>query len=110
MPIDEALEAYLASLDQAEDAFLDDVENLQEEGLSTEEILLFIAALDISSYFVEDLQLSAGINAYMAATDNILDNLTFFGKINNIDDTYYQRPDGYNQNGRTFTLGFKKVF
>ena len=38
------------------------------------------------------------------------DNLTFFGKINNIDDTYYQRPDGYNQNGRTFTLGFKKVF
>lgn len=79
MPIDEALEAYLASLDQAEDAFLDDVESLQEEGLSTEEILLFIAALDIATYFVEDLQLSNGINAYMAATDNILDNLTFFG-------------------------------
>ena len=38
------------------------------------------------------------------------DNLTFFGKINNIDDTYYQRPDGYNQTGRTFTLGFKKIF
>ena len=79
MPIDEALEAYLASLDEAEDAFLNDVENLQEEGLSTEEILLFIAALDIATYFVEDLQLSNGINAYMAATDNILDNLTFFG-------------------------------
>ena len=42
MPIDEALEAYLASLDQAEDEFLNDVEGLQNEGLSTEEILLFI--------------------------------------------------------------------
>ena len=79
MPIDEALEAYLASLDQAEDAFLDDVENLQEEGLSTEEILLFIAALDIATYFVEDLQVSQGIGAYMAASDKILDNLPFFG-------------------------------
>jgi len=79
MPIDEALEAYLASLDQAEDAFISDVEKLQQDGLSTEEILLFIAALDISTYFIEDLQLSAGINAYMAASDSILDNLAFFG-------------------------------
>ena len=79
MPIDEALEAYLASLEQAEDEFLNDVEKLQDEGLSTEEILLFIAALDISTYFIEDLQLSQGIGAYMAASDAILDNLPFFG-------------------------------
>tara|TARA_R100000808_G_scaffold9385_1_gene25828 strand:- start:1429 stop:2091 length:663 start_codon:yes stop_codon:yes gene_type:complete len=79
MPIDEALESYLASLNQAEDQFLDDVENLQQEGLSTEEILLFIAALDISTYFIDDLQVSKGIGAYMAASDSILDNLPFFG-------------------------------
>tara|TARA_R110000744_G_scaffold99534_2_gene192036 strand:+ start:2144 stop:2806 length:663 start_codon:yes stop_codon:yes gene_type:complete len=79
MPIDEALEAYLASLDQAEDGFLNDIEALQDDGLSTEEILLFIAALDISTYFIEDLQLSKGIGAYMAASDTILDNLSFFG-------------------------------
>ena len=79
MPIDEAFEAYLASLDQAEDEFLNDVEGLQNEGLSTEEILLFIAALDISNYFIEDLQLSQGIGAYMTASDAILDNLPFFG-------------------------------
>lgn len=77
MPIDEALEAYLASLDRAEDGFISDVEQLQQDGLSTEEILLFIAALDISTYFIEDLQLSVGINAYMAASDSILDNLAF---------------------------------
>ncbi len=79
MPIDEALEAYLASLDQAQDDFLNDIEQLEQDGLSAEEILLFIAALDISTYFIEDLQLSQGISAYMAASDTILDNLPFFG-------------------------------
>ena len=37
-------------------------------------------------------------------------DLTFYGKLNNILDEDYQRPDGYNQDGRNFTLGFKKIF
>lgn len=36
--------------------------------------------------------------------------LTFYGKLSNITNEDYERPDGYNQNGRTFTLGFKKTF
>ena len=79
MPIDEALEAYLASLDSAQQEFLNDVEELQEEGLTTEEVLLFIAASDLTTYFVEDLGLSAGVNAYMGATEAILSDLPFFG-------------------------------
>ena len=79
MPIDEALEAYLASLDSAQQEFLNDVEELQEEGLTTEEVLLFIAAIDLTTYFVEDLGLSAGVNAYMGATEAILSDLPFFG-------------------------------
>lgn len=37
-------------------------------------------------------------------------DLTMYGKFSNITDVDYERPDGYNQTGRTFTLGFKKVF
>ena len=36
--------------------------------------------------------------------------LTFYGKLGNITNVDYERPDGYNQNGRTLTIGFKKVF
>ena len=78
-PIDDALEAYLASLDTANDQFLNDVSDLEEDGLSATEILAFIAAIDIAAYFIEDLGMSAGINAYMAATEDILAALPFFG-------------------------------
>ena len=78
-PIDDALEAYLASLDTANDQFLNDIEALEEEGLSPVEILAFLAALDIAAYFIEDLGMSTGINAYMVATGSILDGLPFFG-------------------------------
>ena len=37
-------------------------------------------------------------------------DLTFYGKVGNITDVDYERPDGYNQLGRTITLGFKKTF
>ena len=36
--------------------------------------------------------------------------LTFYSELSNITNEDYERPDGFNQNGRTFTLGFKKVF
>lgn len=36
--------------------------------------------------------------------------LTFYSELSNIFDEDYQRPDGYNQDGRAFTLGFKKTF
>ena len=36
--------------------------------------------------------------------------VTMFGKLSNITDEDYERPHGYNQNGRTLTLGFKKTF
>jgi len=36
--------------------------------------------------------------------------LTFYGKLSNITNVDYERPDGYNQYGRNFTIGFKKTF
>ena len=78
-PIDDAIDTFERSLEQAEQEFLKDVGELEKDGLSATEILAFIAAIDIAAYFIEDLGMSAGINAYMASTGSILDGLPFFG-------------------------------
>jgi len=78
-PIDDAIDAFERSLEQAEQEFLKDVGELEEDGLSATEILAFIAAIDIAAYFIEDLGMSTGINAYMVATEDILTALPFFG-------------------------------
>ena len=77
--LDDAINAYNDSIDQASNEFLSDAKQLEDEGLTTEEILLFLAAIDISTYFVQDLAASAGVGAYMVATERLLDDLPFFG-------------------------------
>ncbi len=77
--IDDVIDEYNSSIDSASQEFVSDVENLKEEGLSTEEILLFIAAIDLTTYFIEDLGVSTAINSYMASTETLLDDLPFFG-------------------------------
>ena len=77
--LDDAIKAYNDSIEQASSEFLSDTKQLEEEGLTTEEILLFLAAIDISTYFVQDLAASAGVGAYMIATERLLDDLPFFG-------------------------------
>ena len=77
--LDDTIDAYNNAIDQASNEFIEDTKQLEDDGLSTEEILLFLAAIDVATYFVEDLGVSAGINAYMAATESLLDDLPFFG-------------------------------
>ena len=77
--LDDTIDAYTQSIDKASDEFVKDAKELEDEGLTTEEILLFLAAIDVATYFVEDLGVSAGINAYMAATESLLSDLPFFG-------------------------------
>nr|BAR34993.1 hypothetical protein [uncultured Mediterranean phage uvMED] len=79
--IEDAIAAYQASLDQVQEEFVNDVKAMEEEGLSTTEILGILAAIDITTYIIEDLGASTGIGAYMAATSNILDDLPFFGSV-----------------------------
>ena len=79
MTIDQAVESYEQSIEDAIDQFVEDTKELEDEGLSTAEILAIIAALDITSYFIEELQFAAGQNAYMVATETILADLPFFG-------------------------------
>ena len=79
MTIDQAVEAYELQIEQVTEQFVQDIKELEDDGLSTEEILVIIAAIDFASYFVEELGFIAGHNAYMAATEDILSNLPFFG-------------------------------
>ena len=79
MTIDQAVEAYELQIEQVTEQFVQDIRDLEDEGLSTEEILVIIAAIDFASYFIEELGFIAGHNAYMAATEDILSNLPFFG-------------------------------
>jgi len=77
--LDDTIDAYNSAIDEASNEFVSDTKELENEGLSTEEILLFLAAIDIGTYFVEDLAARNGIIAYMSATESLLDELPFFG-------------------------------
>lgn len=79
MTIDQVIEEYEASIDYAVDQFINDTKALEEEGLSTAEILAIIAAVDFTSYFVEELRFTTALNASVVATEDILANMRFFG-------------------------------
>ena len=80
---DDAISSYLKSLGVAEDEFIQDVQDLEASGLSREEVLAAIAALNVASYFIEDLGMSAAISTQMAFTEQLLDDLPFFGTSRN---------------------------
>jgi|TARA_R100000458_G_C8245479_1_gene223522 hypothetical protein len=77
--LDDTIDAFNSAIDQASNDFIDDTKELEEEGLSVEEILLFLSAIDIGTYFIEDLGARNAITAYMAATESLLDDIPFFG-------------------------------
>ena len=79
MTIDQAVEAYELQIEQVTEQFVQDIQELEDDGLSTEEILALVAAIDFATYFIEELQFAAGQNAYMVATETILADLPFFG-------------------------------
>ncbi len=79
--LDEVIKSYDDELERASREFVDDVENLKEEGLSASELLLFLAALDVATYFTQDLNMNVAVNSYMNATTSLLDDLPFFGSI-----------------------------
>ena len=79
--IDDAVQSYLASLGVAEDEFIKDIQEMEESGLSGEEILAALATLNVATYLIEDLGMSAAINTQMDFTEQLLDDLPFFGNI-----------------------------
>lgn len=82
--IDQTVSSYENSIEDAINGFQQDVENLEEEGLSTAEILGIVAAIDFSTYFIEELRFSTAINSFMATTEDILADLPSFGRTSEV--------------------------
>ena len=79
--IDQAVKDFLDSLGQAQEEFLSDIKELEDQGLSLEEIMIALGALSIADYFLEDLGMQVAVNTYLSSTDALLDDLFKFGKI-----------------------------
>ena len=79
--IDQAVADYIAQLEQSQEEFVNDVEELQNDGVSTEEILAIIAGLSIADYWIQDLFMQQAVNRYLEATGFMLDDMVKFGRI-----------------------------
>jgi len=79
--IDKAVAEFEASLTEAQDQFTQDVEELREQGLSTEEILAILAGISMVDYWLQDLQMQQAVNRLMISFDTLLDDAVFFGKV-----------------------------
>jgi len=79
--IDSAVADFEARLTEAQDQFTQDVEELREQGLSTEEILAILAGISMVDYWLADLQMQQAVNRLMVSFDTLLDDAVFFGKV-----------------------------
>ena len=79
--IDSAVEEFNENLIIAQNLFIDDIEALQDEGLSTEEILIVLAGISMVDYWLQDLKMQKAINRLMISFDTLLDDATFFGAV-----------------------------
>ena len=79
--IDQVVEEFLLSLGKSEEEFINDIEALRDDGLSTEEIMAILGAILMADYLFVDLAMESAIAGYLANVDNLLDDLFMFGKI-----------------------------
>ena len=79
--IDQAVKDFLDSLGTAQGEFLSDIEELESQGLSMEEIMVALGALSIAYYFLQDLGMQVAVDSYLGRTDELLDDLFKFGRI-----------------------------
>lgn len=79
--IDQAVADFQLQLDQSIEEFFKDTDELQKEGLSSEEILAVLASLSIADYWLQDLQMQLAIDRYLQATGFLLDDMFKFGRI-----------------------------
>ena len=80
--IDSAVADFQASLEEAQEEFLTDVQELREEDNSNlEEVLAVIAGISIVDYWMQDLGMQKAVNRLMASFDTLLDDAVFFGAV-----------------------------
>lgn len=82
--IDQTVADFQLQLDQSIQEFFKDADELQKEGLSSEEILAVLAGLSIADYWLQDLQMQNAIDTYLRATGFLLDDMFKFGRITEV--------------------------
>lgn len=65
--------------------------------------------IDIDSVTYDNKTMPS-LTTFDLVADYTIGNLVLYGKLNNITNEQYERPDGYNQLGRNFVIGFKHNF
>ena len=86
MPADD----YIASFENAQDAFISEVDKLEEDGLSAAEILAILASINMAIYFLEDLGMSSAVSVIDADILAILDSLPSFGQVTELQLTAFR--------------------
>ena len=78
---DDAFDDYNDRLNNSIDLFLRDMQELEDEGLSLEEILAILAAISVGDYFIDMLGMNSAVNAYSSRLGIILDDMASFGLV-----------------------------
>ena len=79
--IEQAVQEFESSFSDAQDQFIEDVEELQDQGLSFEEILTILAGISMLDYYLVDLQMQRAVTRLMSSFDTLLDDAIFFGSV-----------------------------
>jgi len=84
MPIEETItqaqKEFSESYEQAVNKFIEESKQLEEEN-DKDTVLLALGGLVIADYWLQDLAIDSAINQYMFRIDSVLDDLRFFGTI-----------------------------
>jgi|TARA_B100001094_G_scaffold332371_1_gene404147 hypothetical protein len=84
MPIQDTIvaaqEEFTQSYELAVNEFVDNAKELEENNDSNQ-VILALGALAVADYWLQDLAIESAINQYMLRIDSVLDDLRFFGNI-----------------------------
>ena len=79
--IDQSIAEYLEQLEKSQEEFVKDTEDLEKQGLGTEQILGILGALSIADYWLGDLLMRNAVDNYLKATSSMLDDMVMFGRV-----------------------------
>jgi len=79
--IDGVVADFQSDLEQAIDQFSEEAQELQDDGLSYDQILAALGVLSIADYILQDLRMQGAINRYMAGIDAIFQGKALFGQM-----------------------------
>ena len=79
--IDGVVADFQSDLEQAIDQFSEEAKELEDQGLSYEQILAALGVLSIADYILQDLRMQGAINRYMAGIDAIFQGKALFGQM-----------------------------